>query len=277
MAAATPKITQVASTIDLTDTDVNPQAAPTSTPRQGGFTLRNRVNFANVSDANKTMMTWNDALCTTLPTVPMFILEVPERVFVKDLFVFAVVGEAVPSLDLNYIAAPANSDLTSLTLDFGAYRNRKKTNSASYAVASDLSRITTVPAGQASAVGGVSGGNVFGNLTLKVSTNELIFVEGWDAIDGSLATPAEPMQTVRRLRNTATSALGSSSADLAQYAEGEYFPYGGYVEMHFGPWNTSFSASNINSGAEYYAASTGATIFGEGVWEFQANCMYVPE
>jgi hypothetical protein len=40
-------------TFDLTDPSINPSAAPQSTPRQGGFTLRNRINFTNVAAANK--------------------------------------------------------------------------------------------------------------------------------------------------------------------------------------------------------------------------------
>ena len=60
MAAKTVKFTTIAANKDLTDVTVNPEAAPTSTPRQGGFTLRNRVNFANVSAANKKLWIIDD-------------------------------------------------------------------------------------------------------------------------------------------------------------------------------------------------------------------------
>jgi len=277
MVAAQPKITTLGTAVDLTDPSVNPQAAPTSTPRQGGFTLRNRVNFTNVSASNKAAMTVNNVAMTTLPAVPFYILEVPERTYVKDLTLFAVEGETVPGFSMSNVSSPTNSDFDSMTWSFGAHRNRKDVTNASYSAATDLVHITTVPANQACAVGGVIAGDVFGNLDVKVNTNNLVWIDLFDAIDGSLATSAEPMQTAKMIRNRGASALGSSGADVLQQNEGEYFPYGGYVSMRFGPFNASMDASDAAVVTDYYAASVGTVFSLAGTWEVQANCMYVPE
>jgi hypothetical protein len=274
--AATPKITTLGTSVDLTDTSVNPEAAPTTTPRQGGFTLRNRINFSNVSTSNSRAMTVNNASMTTLPAVPFFVLEVPERVLVRDLTLFAVEGQTVPGFNITQIASTSltNSDLDSLTWSFGAHRNRKDVTNASYVVASDLTHITTANAVEITADGNIAG-DVFGQFRLKVSTNEIVWIDLFDAIDGSLATQLQPMKTAHSVRNAGATATGA--APFSQQNDGEYFPYGGFVNMRFGPFAASLSASDVTATESYYASSVGATIDLTGVWEIQANCMYVPE
>jgi hypothetical protein len=272
--AAHAKITQWDTAVDLTDVDVNPGAAPTATPRQGGFMLRNRINFANVSSGSDNAMTVNAVEMTTLPTTPFTVLQVPERVFVKELMLYAVEGQTVPGFSTTQIASTSltNSDLDTWTMSFGAKRNRKDVTNASYVAASDLVQIITAPAGTGCAVDGVVGGDVFGNLLTKISTNNTVWVDAFDAIDGSLATSAEPMQTAKSIRNTG--ALITSA--LSQHNDGEYFPYGGLVNMFIGPWNVAES-SGVTAVESFYASSVGATIDLTGVWEIQAQCWYVPE
>lgn len=267
------KFTTLGTAVDLTDPTVNPEAAGVVTPREGGFTLRNRINFGRVSAANKLMWTVTDATPATETTVPFLILNVPKRVYVKDIVVMAVAGETVPGLDLSYIAAPTNSDLDQTTLDFGCHKNRKSVASASYVEASDLLAATTLN-GEANTADGEVAGAPFGEMKLKVSTNEYEFVDAFKAIDGSIASPLEVMQTAKAVRCAAAAASGASTLD--QCTHGEYFPYGGFVHMKLGPWNASLS-SDIATAADFYAASVGATTSLEGVWEIQANCMYVPE
>ena len=81
--AATPKITTLGTAVDLTDAVVNPIAAEPTTPRQGGFVMRNRMNFSQISTSNSRAMTVNNAAMTTLPAVPFYILNVPKRVYVR--------------------------------------------------------------------------------------------------------------------------------------------------------------------------------------------------
>jgi hypothetical protein len=58
--------TDSGSVIDLTSTSTNPGAAPVTTQRQGGFTLRNRVNFSNVAAANRVLTTFASASAVVL-------------------------------------------------------------------------------------------------------------------------------------------------------------------------------------------------------------------
>jgi hypothetical protein len=268
------KFTILGTAVDLTDVSVNPAAAPTTTPRQGGFTLRNRVNFANVSAANKLMWTVTDQTPATETTVPFYVLEVPSRTLVKDLRVFSVQGQTVPGFDLDYVAAPTNSDLDATVLEWGATRNRKPTTHASYAAATDLLALTTVDA-EANYADGMLGSAPFGDMKLKVATNELVFADQFQALDSSLANPLEPTAAYKAVRPSAAAASGA--ATLSQWTDGVYFPYGGYVHMKLGPWNVACS-SNIASVADFHdGASDAAKVYLEGVWEIQANCNYVPE
>ena len=265
------KFTTLGTPVDLTDTSVNPRAAAVVTPREGGFTLRNRIDFGQVSAANKLMWTCSDTTPITETTVPFYVLNVPSRVYVKDILVTAISGETVPGFDLYYVAAVTNSDLDQMTLGWGSHKRRTAVSSASYSAAADLLAATTVN-GEGVMPDGEVAGDVFGNQMLKVSTNELVFVDSFRAIDGSLASPLEPMSCAKVIRNTG--ALITSALDQAQH--GEYYPYGGYVHIKLGPWNTNLS-SDIAAAADYHdGASDAATISLEGVWEIQANCMYVP-
>lgn len=282
------KFTTLGTVVDLTDVTVNPDAAPTSTPRQGGFTLRNRINFTNVSAANKLMWTVTDATPTTETTVPFRILEVPERVYVKELTVYAVKDASVPTINLT--GAQANnldvkdSDFSLFTLSFGAQRNKKPTSNASYVEASHLVDLTTVNAEQ-NAIGGAKGGNVFGTLALNgeltdplspvsASDPNVLFVDAFQTVDASIGNPLEPMGTSKKIRNV--SANGSSGAAIGQQEDGEYFPYGGYVKMQLGPWNTSM-ASGYSSISGIFSSPSQASMSLAGTWEIQAVCQYIPE
>jgi hypothetical protein len=279
--AVTVKFTTLGTAVDLTDVDVNPDAAPTSTPRQGGFTLRNRINFSNVSDANKLMWTVSDATPATETTVPFKVLQVPKRVFVKDITVFCVEGATVPGFTTVGPKGSSNSsitasDLSTMTLGFGATKNRKSVANASYVAASDLLALTTVNAERVVADGEV-GGDVFGALKLNTasvaSKVQVVFQDTFKAIDGSLASQLEPMQQAKSIRNPGATATGA--APFSQWQDGEYFPYAGDIHIKLGPWNTSL-ASKISTAAGWFS-TTGATVSLAGVWEIQANCMYVPE
>lgn len=296
------KWVSIAAAKDLTDTSVNPDAAPTSTPRQGGFTLRNRINFDNVSAANKKLWNIDDATLNDDTINKLRILEVPERVFVKNVTITGVKDETQPMFDLD--AAKASnasvhaSDLSTAYLLFGADRNKKPTSHASYAAASDLVPITTVNAeGPDMSIEGKGGEEaycVFGKLDLKIDTTDashpsaslasldnVVFEDTFKKIDSSIASSGEALQTAKRpyLQQTysASAITGASSAwNIFQEPRGEYFPYGGFVTMMLGPVNTSI-ASGANAAAAYYASDTAAVLEPAGVWEIQAECLYVPE
>ena len=191
------------STIDLTSTTVNPDAAPTSTPRQGGFTLRNRWNgttLANTSVGSNSVANNNMYTCAGLPgsssnTEPvntMKILEVPERTYVKDLHVYAVKSETAPITTFTPVAALSTTDLANTVIFAGAYQNDRPTSSASYVEASDLVQLTSV--NSAAEDGSVPvAGHVFGDIPLTQKT--LVPTWAMSKIDSTIASAEKPMTT----------------------------------------------------------------------------------
>jgi hypothetical protein len=288
MAAKTVKFTTINANKDLTSTSVNHDAAPTATPRQGGFVLRNRVNFDNVSAANKSMWIIDDATFTDDAINNFRILEVPERVYVKGLKIFAIKDATPPQLRFAGAKGSSNSSLTASDLDamrltFGADRNKKPTSHASYAAASHLVTLTTVN-GEANDGDGAVAGEVFGALKLNVvasdalwsSNANVVLVDAFVKVDSSIGSPLEPMNTAKKIVQPTATVSGGTS--LVEDPIGEYFPYGGFVNMKLGPWNTNMSSS-IASGksAAFFSSPSVATLSLHGTWEFQADCNYVPE
>jgi len=283
----------IGSNIDFTSVAVNPDAAPTSTPRQGGFTLRNRWNAANITASSLVMCTVPDATPVDTPANNFRILEVPERVYVKDLFLSAVTSEAVPAFNLAG-AQSSNTDVTATDLDtsyleFGAEANKKPTSSASYVEATHLVDVVALNSRAQDGSTNVKG-RVFGALLLTTadedgdsdhhqmssSATNVTFVDYFGKVDSSIASNTKPMVSTKKIKLPAAS-LGSSTASVTQMTDGMYFPYGGYVTMRLGPYATSQGASTVASITGWYSGTTGATISVAGVWEVQANCNYVPE
>jgi hypothetical protein len=79
------------STFDLTDPAINPNAAEISTPRQGGFTVRNRIDFDN-----PTLQAAGADVAATLNVANLFyILEIPKRTNIRRLTFTSLPGEDV--------------------------------------------------------------------------------------------------------------------------------------------------------------------------------------
>jgi hypothetical protein len=280
MAAKTVKFT-TKSNIDLTDVTVNSGAAATATPRPGGFVLRNRVNAADLSAANKLMWTIDDATFTDDDVTNFRILEVPERVYVRNLFIAGIKDATPPAVRITGAKASnasiTASDLDAMALTWNVDQNKKPTSHASYAAASHLVSLTTV---NAEALDGatVVAGEAFGRMLGKVVASDAawssnanwVLLDTFKAIDSSIASPLEPMQAAKKM----VVSDGTSISDPI----GHYFPYGGFVTMRLGPFNTSLSSS-VASGKDVglYSSTTAATPDLAGVWEFQAQCQYVPE
>lgn len=290
------KFTTIGSDVNLTSVTVNPDAAPTATPRQGGFTLRNRWNCANVSASSLSMWAIDDATLNDDAVTNFRVLKVPERTYVKDLFLTAVKSQAVPAFKLTGAQA-SNTDVTASDLDttyleFGADWNKKPENSSSYAAASHLVHVTALNSRAQDGTDAVIG-RVFGALALNCAAEDgssdhhqysssevnLTFVDYFTKIDSSIASPTKPMQNAKKVYLPTSFVADSAAATelTNQTTTGMYFPYGGYVTMRLGPYNTSQGASTVADATGYYSGTTAATVVMKGVWEIQANCNYVPE
>ena len=88
------------SAVNMQSTAINPNAAPVATPRQGGFTLRNRINWANV----------NSSAATTIGTIASheaaatnyYLMEVPKRTVLRGLAFMRVPGQTAVAHAFDY-------------------------------------------------------------------------------------------------------------------------------------------------------------------------------
>lgn len=266
-------VTASGSMIDLTSVTINAEAAATATPRQGGFVLRNRWNASNLSSTNKNLYTTAnlpDASSSSEPVNRMKILEVPDRTYVKDLTLFAIKSQTAPGLTWTPINTLAAGDLSTTNIYAGAYQNSKHPSASSYAAASHLVQITAVNSiaedGQQA-----KKAEVFGHI--EVTAKTIVLTHLMRSVDASIASNTKPMATAQRFGE-----LTGSSTDGNNDTMGNYFPYGGYVYLAVGPYNTNLGTSNsMDVTTDVYASAAGATLDFAGTWEVQAMAQYVPE
>lgn len=262
------------SAIDLTSTATNADAAPQTTARQGGFTLRNRWNCANLATANKT--TYTAHLSASKSSVSrssnanlFYVLSVPKRTLIKKVQVYGVDSGAIPQHAVASAATAASVD--SMGAAWALCFNAKMYQTAAQAASAmddtwQSSSEVNHPYAAASLKSSVMG-NVFGGLNLAK----------WDASGGAFDT----LNTFEKI--DATISVPNQGGQNPVWNDGGvmyapvhpvYFPYGGYVTMGLGPLSVAGGATA--------SSDDGADVVGligtmSGVWEVQADCHYVPE
>jgi hypothetical protein len=248
-------------TVDLTDPAVNPHAAPESTPRQGGFTLRNRWDCSD--DWSPATFTSSDIAATkstnavVYTVTPFFVLDVPARTMVNDLSVFAVAGETGPSHIHTYSGTAADataSDLKSQALAFYAVPWKKNDGTSA---ATPVAGLGAIPLGPSTA--SLPGGEITGS-QLSASFNA--------SSDSKISVPT---QAGMKLGEALT--LASGKIDAGTFNNPMYFPHGGRVSMRLEVGDGSISSGTSGASAILRAISGAMS----GVWDIQANCNYVPE
>jgi len=256
------------SNINLTSTTINPIAAPTTTPRQGGFSLRNRINFTNVAAANKTTFEITSAAKSTASQVGANIfqmLAVPKRTVVKGpIRVFAVASETVPGHTTAGTAATAASLDNAMgagVLGFTA----QAYNDPSQTAASMVLDVTARSGGTSTNPGAVLGAITL--LKADAGSDTAFDVSQIEAVDSSMTAP-----TLGMVMTTGGGAVGTGSAVYP--ATDLYFPYGGFVAMTLGPSGVALGAMANSTGGTQSVGLKGTLT---GTWEVQADCMYVPE
>lgn len=249
-------------TIDLTDTDVNPDAAPTATPRQGGFVLRNRFDCANLAAANKQTFGPFSASVTASATSANIIrvLKVPPRTLVKGpIRVFAVKSETIPGHVTAGAATVASLNSAGAAGQLGFTLQNYK--DPSLTAASMVRFVGTSVNGNT-----VLAGQPLGGIPLQkfdASVNGIFEASIVEAIDSSMTAP-----TLGRVN------LAGNAASTVSVPAEVYSPYGGFVTMTLGPNATALGAMASSKGAAQAKGLYGTL---SGVWEVQADCMYVPE
>jgi hypothetical protein len=252
----TPANASTATTFDLTDTSINPGAAPTSTPRQGGFTLRNRINFTNVALSDKKLFSsFAHATAATVGNV-LRVLEVPERVLIKGVEIFAVRDETVPG-STAVLGAGGNHASTFATMAIGVNVEQRSVplDNDSYSAITDLDL-------QLAAQEGMPAGGVFGEIPLLKAGSSCTFESAHvEAIDSAMSAP----ELGRVL--TEKAATGS----VIEGGVPSYFPLGGYIYLGC----TDVTTGSVTASSNTLAASD--YVYLTGVWEIQADCQYIPE
>lgn len=248
--------------IDLTSTSVNPDAAPEATPRQGGFTIRNRWNCNNLSAANKqTFGPFSASITASAKSANIIkVLKVPERTLVKaPVSIFAVKSETIPGHATLGAATKAslNSAGAAGVLGFTAYAYKTPSQSAP----SMVRFVGTTLNGQTVAAGCALGGVNIAKFDSHGGGFDTGLVE---AVDASMTAPTLGM---------VNAAANAASAKYTAVT-GLYFPYGGFVTMTLGPNNTALGAMASSKGA---SQAKGLYGYMTGTWEVQADCTYVPE
>jgi hypothetical protein len=237
---------------DLTDVNVNPFATTTSTPRQGGFTVRNRIDFDNLDSAlaNQTMPASAVVSTSKVQANVLWLLDIPKRTTVKTIHVYAVAGEAHPSHAYEHNTAGASvssSDVVAHTLQFGttAYKSTSQSSLAAVVV-------------------GNFGEFDIGAMAKSSSVISTSMMNAGVPNAVSVSSTTTPTNCVARV--TVVGANGAQSA--SSYDNDVYMPFGGKVLMHLdgdSAWETGASEAD-----DYLGRAT-------GVWEIQADCNYVPE
>jgi hypothetical protein len=237
-----------ASDVDYTSISTNPDVVPVATPREGGFTLRNRWNAANISSSSVEMAA-SFAKGTANITAKRFrIIEVPANTHVHGIHLRTPSASDVPVMS-NTIAGKMSTDSNAFDtsyLQFGGacWKEAAQTNL--------LGTEGLAPNGFASQTGAVLGGFPLTVKTAAVASLPTV----------SASTPWT--------QGAAPYNVGASS-DQFTPNQGVDFPYGGYVVMHLGPDDVAMgSVSSVGSSS---AVSIGIS----GQWDVVARCTTLPE
>jgi hypothetical protein len=78
--------TTAASDVNLTSISTNPDLVPVATPREGGFTLRNRWNSAKLASSSTAMITSFTNASASTSVARYRAIEVPPRTYVHQVY-----------------------------------------------------------------------------------------------------------------------------------------------------------------------------------------------
>ena len=237
--------------VDLTDVDVNPDAAPETTSRQGGFTLRNRFG-AGLADLLATSQV--SGTSSAIANAPVAIMNVPPRTLVTGLHLFSVPGESAPDITATGSGSISSDGDYDFSLKFYAQPVTTVTVSGGVRTETFQSQATiSATMGQILLDEAKSSGNAL-NQTIT-GTNPIIV----SAESSATTTPALGTLAI-------VDAPGSSNGvDAGSYFIPRYFPHGGRINMTL--------ASTVKDSDTYVAT---IAVTNAGVWEVKAQCEYVP-
>jgi hypothetical protein len=239
--------------VDLTSVSTNPDAAPMTTPRQGGFTLRNRFG-AGLADLLPASAVSGSS--SAIANAPVCVLNVPARTMVTGLSLFSVPGETAPDITASASSASISSDGDyAFSLKFYAQPITKIATSSGVKTNTYQSQATiTGTMGQILLDEAKSAGNAL-NQTITGSRPIIINAEA-----SATTTPHLGVLNIM-------DAPGSSNeVDAGSSFQPTYFPHGGRINMVID--------STVKDSDTFVNATT---VTNAGVWEIKATAEYVPE
>jgi len=257
----------VSALVNLQDPDNNPEAMAVTTPRQGGFTLQNRIDFDQLPNQDYNGIVNASGAVTSASTASsqvgqvLGILSIPERTFVKSVKIMNVPGETAfnHAWVLGTATSATASDWNAAELTFGARAYKVSKHSASFSEASSAVWHTGYTG---------STGEVFGALTILVATGSLPRGTVAGLPSAISATSTTPWAGSTELMPNDPDGDNDASA----VPQGQYFPYGGQMTMLLGPLGSSITmaSSALVKGALYTDEFV-------GVAHIVADCEYIPE
>jgi len=183
-----------ATTYNLTSVSTNSGAAPLATAREGGFTMRNRIVWANVTAPTLTNKVMNI----------LQLLRIPARTVVEDLYLVAPAGSGATThaIGASYVAS---ASVSSGVGEFGFIAYQSASWSSSQAVAGGFAQVTASKS--------------------KLHTSSVL------ALPTDPET--SPKGSVRAIRTDVAGAAQGFADGGDDASGGMHFPYGGYVTFQF--------------------------------------------
>ncbi|MHA2067621.1 MAG: hypothetical protein ACXABY_24930 [Candidatus Thorarchaeota archaeon] len=235
------------SAIDLTSLSTNVDAAPVATPRQSGFTLRNRFEGSLAVTLSASAVT---GASSQVANNPIYIMEVPAHTLVKNINVYAVEGKTVPGHAFTYSGTSASLSANDQALNIGF-------------VAQPVKKWATSSGTKTKTYDSLSASLTLGQILLTAATASLP--------KGSLT--GSPLKAINApSSNTSSATKGGFYAGLAQGAsnvndDGTYnyprfFPHGGRIVM-------TLTGAVVDNDSKINAMSGVCS----GTWEVQAECV----
>jgi hypothetical protein len=186
---------------------------------------------------------------------PFYVLKVPARTMVRDVSIFSVHGETVPGAQGYYSssassAANTASDIKSITLTLNGAAWKKATQASLATYVNGFGEIDLAAVG-----GTATGGTIAGSVLAVISS----------ASDSKISTPTNAGVVMEKT-------MGSMANAATSFRYPMYFPHGGYVALRYEPTASSLSSNSATADTRLVLHSHRLS----GVWEFQAQCNYVP-
>lgn len=234
------------SAIDLTSASTNVDVAPVATPRQSGFTLRNRFEGSLAVTLSGSATSGSSSLLNN----PIYIMEVPPRTLVKNINVYAVEGKAVPGHAFTYAGTSASLSASDQALNLTF-------------VAQPVKKWATSSGTKTKTYDSLSASLTMGQILLTAATASLP--------KGSLTgTPLAAISAPSSSTSSATkggfyAGLGQGASNVnddGTYNYPRFFPHGGRVVM-------TVTGSVADSTSKMDALSGVCS----GTWEVQAECV----